>query len=160
MFLSVVSDSAASVSYQAGQGPQASPNIRHCNSSPSKISSPSAPVTASGVGKDLHIHSSYKDIQVERVQGSLTIDGSSSPVTARHIRGDADIHTSYKEIIVDDAGGSVTIDGSSCPVSLSNIGGNAEVNSSYKDISVNQVKGFLIEVLGFLIIPYQSKYID
>jgi DUF4097 and DUF4098 domain-containing protein YvlB len=98
---------------------------------------------ADDIGGDVFIRSSYNDIAVSNVRGSVEVDGDSAAVSVREIRGNARIATSYKETEAATIGGWLDVRNQSGGVKASDVKLSATIVTSYQPVEVYRVGGGL-----------------
>ena len=95
------------------------------------------------IGGDAFIRSSYENIGVSRIRGSVEIESPSSQISARDIVGNTTIVSSYESVTVSDVGGWLDVRSQSAAVKVSSIKKNTSVVTSYERIEVAGIGGDL-----------------
>ena len=71
------------------------------------------------MGGDAYAKTSFGAINVQRVNGNLTIENTNGPVSANAVKGDATARTSFGAVSLEEISGSVSVDNQNGVVSVS-----------------------------------------
>jgi DUF4097 and DUF4098 domain-containing protein YvlB len=101
----------------------------------------SSAVTARETDRDVFIKSSFKDVIVTGVGGSLEIRSESAKVTVADVKKSATIATSFNGVEARRIGGGLTVEGESSAVLAEDIGGAVSVRNSFKNVVLRRTSG-------------------
>jgi ethanolamine utilization microcompartment shell protein EutS len=105
------------------------------------IDGESSSVTLRGIDGNATIASSFKEVNVSNIGGTLDIRSQSAKVFAADIKKNATIVTSFNAIEVRRVGGALKIGGESSSVLAEDIGGDIDITNSFKNVILKRTSG-------------------
>ena len=92
----------------------------------------SADVVARGVLGSANVATASGDVELERVEGGVTVKTASGDVAAREVAGSLNVQT---------ASGDVSVEAARGPVTMATASGDVEIGEAYDNVNVNTVSG-------------------